>query len=252
MKASDIQFAEILIYFRILFKKIYFCAFNINKAVCSIIFQSDLMKNLSYLLFLSLLFSCQSPAPDNGLEKETKVMKVPPVAQYFEEINVVKMHLFATSEAMPNAEDYPYSGKELPAEALQYLGEGLQPSSEGKVFACYRTENSGHYILRIPGKTASSDLALAQWDQTAGQLVMLMDLAYQRCDAGLCQQQDAWLADLDDSRTLELIIRKNTHDGSGKITDESFEVLTDDGTGLFIKTNEQLASLAVKENYVMQ
>ncbi|MEZ4955171.1 MAG: hypothetical protein R2825_16515 [Saprospiraceae bacterium] len=210
------------------------------------------MKNLSFLLFLSLLFSCQSPAPENGTKKETKVMEVPPVAQYFEEINVVKMHLFATSAAMPNAEDYPYSGKELPTEAIKYLGEGLQPNGGGKAYACYRTENSGHYILRIPGKTTPSELALAQWDKSAGQLVKLMDLAYQRCNAGLCQQQDAWLADLDDSRTLELIVRKRTRDDSGAVSDESFEVLTDDGTGHFIKTNEQLASLAVKENYVMQ
>lgn len=210
------------------------------------------MKNLPFLLFLSLLFSCQPPAPESSAEKETKVVDVPPVAQYFEEINVVKMHLFATSEAMPNAEDYPYSGKELSEEAIKYLGKGLQPNGEAKAFACYRTENSGHYILRVLGKTASSELALAQWDQAAGQLVKLMDLAYQRCDAGHCERQDAWLADLDDSRTLELIIRKRTRDDSGAVSEESFEVLTDDGTGHFVKTNEQLTSLAVKENYVMQ
>ena len=166
----------------------------------------------------------------------------------FEEVNVVKMHLFGTAET----KDYPYAGKAMGSEATALLSDGLQPADGQKVYACYFTENSHHFILRIPNEKAANNLVLAKWDKAAEKLVKVSDLAYLHCNENTCQQQDAWLADLDDSRTLELILRRHTRDAKGEITNESFEVLTDDGMGHFKKTNEQLASLAVKEYYVMQ
>ncbi len=211
------------------------------------------MKNLLILFSIFLLTACQSNSNQNTAEQVVEEMKPkPPIMDSFEEVNVVKMHLFGTTEAMPNPDNYPYTGKALTGDLANMLGDGLQPSDSGGAYACYHTENSNHYILRIPGKQGSSDLALAMWDETMGKLVKVMDLAYIHCEEGTCMQQDAWLADLDDSRTLEMVIRKRTRDAQGNVSDESFEVLTDDGTGHFKKTNEQLASLAVKDNYVMQ
>ena len=211
------------------------------------------MKNLFFLLSIFLFVACQSNTNQQTAEQPAKEMKSKPaIMDSFEEVNVVKMHLFGTTEAMPNADNYPYTGKVLNDDASKMLGEGLQANEQGAVYACYHTENSNHYILRTPGKNGSSDLVLALWDEAKGSLVKVMDLAYIHCEEGICMQQDAWLADLDDSRTLEMIIRKQTRDAQGNVSDESFEVLTDDGTGHFKKTTEQLASLAVKDNYVMQ
>ncbi len=212
--------------------------------------KSKQMKNLCCLLLLGFAIACQTPPPQSA-DKDKAPMQAPPVNQYFEEINVVKMHLFAISDSLPDAGNYPYTGKALPPEAFEHLEKNLRPDDGQQVFGCYRTENSDHYILRLSHQKDVAKLVLAKWEETTGQLTKIMDLAYIRCDVNVCWQQDAWLADLDDSRTLELIVRKHTRDASGAVSDESFEVLTDDGTGHFIKTNEQLASLAVKENYVM-
>ena len=80
-------------------------------------------------------------------------------------------------------------------------------------------------------------MAIAKWDAGQKKLVKVTNLAYLMCDEGTCQQQDAWLADLDDNRTLELILRKHTRDAQGNISDESFEVLTDDGKMLYPVAN---------------
>lgn len=216
------------------------------------------MRNLIFFLPMMLLVACQQQNNQNGSTEKamTEVPKMsmadPKIMSLFEEVNVVKMHLFGTTEAMPNADNYPYAGKPITGEALGFLSNDLQPNDVGGVYACYHTENSNHFILRVPGKHASSDLVLAMWDGDAKKLVEVMDLAFLMCDEGICHQQDAWLADLDDSRTLELIVRKHTRDMQGNISEESFEVMTDNGTGHFIKTDEQLASLAVMGNYVMQ
>ncbi|HHM21487.1 MAG TPA: hypothetical protein ENJ20_05630 [Bacteroidetes bacterium] len=215
------------------------------------------MKNLIYLLLVLFLFACrqkQQPPLRKEMEEEKAKMKMadPTIKNLFDEVNVVKMHFFAISDAMSQEVEYPYEGKPITADAAKFLGEGLRSGQKGSTYACYRTENSGHYILRLPGEgTSGGHLVLAVWDAPSNQLVKVADLAHLTCNENTCHQQDAWLADLDDSRTLELIIRKQTAGPSGQLTDESFEVLTDDGTGHFKKAGEQLASLAVIDFYVM-
>ncbi|MCB9341462.1 MAG: hypothetical protein H6577_25345 [Lewinellaceae bacterium] len=226
------------------------------------------MKNLVILVSFILAIGCQpnqtqqqasAPAGDEmktsaapaGDEMKTSAVNED-FKNLFEEVNVVKMHLFASHEANPNPDNYPYVGKPITGNMTQYLPPDAQANGTGGVFACYRTENSGHYILRIPGKDASSDLVLCKWDGAAGKLKKVAYLAFLQCENGTCYQQDSWLADLDDNRLLELIVRSQKRDSKGMISDETFDVITDDGTGSFTKSNEQLASLAVKSNYVMQ
>jgi len=213
------------------------------------------MKKLFYFLPIVLLAACSQP--DNNQSMAGHGDKMGPqidknLMGLFEEVNVVKMHLFGTSEANPNADNYPYTGKAIAGDALKLLAGDLQPTDNAGVYACYHTENSDQFILRVPGKNHSSDLALAEWDAKTGKLVKIMELAYLVCDNGACQQQDAWLADLDDNRKLELVVRKHTRDAQGNVSDESFEVMTDKGKGDFVNADKQLASLAVKEYYVMQ
>jgi hypothetical protein len=211
------------------------------------------MKNFSYLLVLIAFTACQqnqpstpaATAPDNTPSVNEAVKNV------FEEVNVVKMHLFATQETAPNADNYPYVGKAVGKDLLPMLGEGLQPSGEFGVFTCYYTENGKFFILRVPGKYVSGDLALARWDATANKLAKVTDLAYIQCDEGVCHQQDAWLTDLDDSRTLELIL-KSRHTENGALKEEQFTVMTEDGKGGFVQADAKLTSLAIKDNYVMQ
>ena len=215
------------------------------------------MKNLILYLPLLFLIACQPNNPSEQKaepmpEKADMKMADPAIMSFFEEVNVVKMHLFSTTEAMPNSDDYPYTGKAITGDALNFLSEDLKPSELDGAYGCYHTENSDHFILRVPGQSGSNSLVLARWNSNDRKLYKIMDLASLDCSKGACEQQDAWLADLDDNRTMELIIRKQTLGKNAADTNESFMVLTDDGNGQFVKTDEKLASLAVKDNYVMQ
>ncbi len=168
----------------------------------------------------------------------------------FEEVNVVKMHLFGTNELEPKQEDYPYAGKKIEEGFMKYLGEGLQPNEVGSVYACYRTEIYNLYVLRVPGKYASSDLVLAKWDNATSKLMKVIDLAMLQCDEGMCHQQDAWLTDLDDDRVLDLVIHTMTND-NGKISDETFTVMSQPSPATFTKASDALTSLAPQTSYVM-
>ena len=170
--------------------------------------------------------------------------------QLFEEVNVVKMHLFGTNEAEPKQDDYPYAGKMIEEHFMKYLGNGLQPNEVGSVYACYRTEVYNFYILRVPGKYASSDLVLAKWDNATSKLLKINDLAMLQCDEGLCHQQDAWLTDLDDNRVLDLVIHSASIE-NGKVSDEKFEVFDQPSPGSFAKAPDSLAMLAPQTSYVL-
>ncbi|MEK7255339.1 MAG: hypothetical protein AAB316_11385 [Bacteroidota bacterium] len=211
------------------------------------------MKNLIYLLFLLLAVACQ-PAAE---QKETAAADAKPAGapdalrNAFEEVNVTKMHLYATEETAPDTAAYPFVGTPLTGDLAQYLDADLQPGETG-VFGTYLIENTQFFILRVPGKYVSGDLALAGWDASAsgGKLKKVADLAHRWCDEGVCHQQDAWLIDLDDNRKLELVTRSQSTE-NGKLTEQKFEVMTEDGQGGFVKTDEALASLAVEKYYVM-
>ena len=213
------------------------------------------MKKVIFFFSVALFFGCQDGNEQKPPVEETTTakMSMPDASLHdlFEEVNVVKMHLFGTTETDPKADNYPYVGKPIPANLHNLLDKKFG-AEVGPVFACYRTENSGHYILRVPGKNVSGDLALAKWDDEMGKLVKLNLLAYRWCDEGVCNQQDSWLTDIDDDRDLELITRQHHIDEQGNISDEKFEVATDDGTGHFKQASADLAALAVKDRYVMQ
>ncbi|MCC6725234.1 MAG: hypothetical protein IT258_12040 [Saprospiraceae bacterium] len=213
------------------------------------------MKQLVFAILVFGFIGCKQEAATTETAATTEPAAKQPavnetVQNLFEEVNVVKMHLFGTKEAEPTQEKYPYTGKLVNEADLQYFSPELHPNEVGGVYACYRTEYNGFYILRVPGKYASSDLALAKWDANTNKLVKVMDLAMLQCDEGLCHQQDAWLTDLDDDRSLELVIRKAEND-NGKISKEEFTVLMQQPPGSFTKAPEQLASLAPPTSYVL-
>ncbi|MEM9260692.1 MAG: hypothetical protein AAGA62_13670, partial [Bacteroidota bacterium] len=115
-------------------------------------------------LFAACQQGPEKSTPTPAADAKKAMMADPALMSFFEEVNVVKMHLFGTNEAMPDAENYPYVGKEITGESIAMLSTELQPNDAGRVYGCYHTENSDHFILRVPGKESSSDLAIAQWD----------------------------------------------------------------------------------------
>lgn len=209
------------------------------------------------LFSLTSIFSCKNEAPEAAQtthEPKANTMEGHTIdtsfRKMFEEINMVKMHFFGTSELEPNKDDYPYTGQKIEGDAAKFLGDGLQSNETGAVYATYKAENYNLYVLRVPGKYASSDLALAKWDDASKKLVKIYDLANLQCDEGLCHQQDAWLTDLDDDRVLDLVVRSHSND-NGKISDEKFMVMAQPSPGNFAQAPEGLASLAPQTSYVL-
>lgn len=204
---------------------------------------------------LFAVLSCQPNQPTeqstNVAAQSTDTAMDSTFQKLFEEVNVVKMHFFGTQEAAPSAENYPYVGTIIGEDGLKFLETALQPNEVGSVYACYRTENNNFYVLRVPGKYASSDLVMAKWDPAQGKLVKIHDLASLHCDEGLCHQQDAWFYDLDDNRKLELVIKSHTKELNSQPTDEQFTVLAQDEAGNLVKADEKLTSLAIPANFVL-
>ena len=97
------------------------------------------MKKMIFWPFLLLAVACQSPQKQPWqADTEKASMKGSPMAELndlFDVVNVVKMHLYATEEATPTGESYPYVGQPIPESLFGYLGSELQPRP-GEVFAC--------------------------------------------------------------------------------------------------------------------
>lgn len=219
-------------------------------------FDTRFVFGATALLLMAVFFACKNEgdAPTQASVETKKMADGQTIdstfRNMFEEVNVVKLHAFGTNELEPKQEDYPYTGKKIEEAQMKYLGDGLQANEVGGVYACYRTEAYNLYVLRVPGKYASSDLALAKWDDASQKLVKVMDLASIQCDEGYCIQQDAWLTDLDDNRALDLVTHSMTND-NGKISDEKFTVYTQPTPGNFAKAPDNIASLAPITSYVM-
>ncbi len=211
------------------------------------------MKNLTYLFALVLFAACQpnQPAQDaaDTKDKVEEGTANQSVMDLFEEVNVLKMHLYSTLEDDPEGETYPYAGKQFGEDTFGFLPDGVQPNEVGGVFGTYRVENTNFYILRVPGQEVSSDLVLCKWDGAANKLRKVIDLASYRCDGQSCRQQDAWLTDLDDDRVHELVLRTADVDATGKALNEKFVVLSQDAEGNFKPSNELITSLAIEEYY---
>ncbi len=215
------------------------------------------MKNFFCLLLLSTLsVACQpvetkQPEPGKAAEATAPGMNAALLELFGREVLVAKMHLFAAAADGGADTSFAYFGKPISGELAASLDASMQATEAGGVFACYQLTGGKFFVLRIPGKNPSGDLALARWDGAAGKLVKVTDLAWRHCNASACHQQDAWLADLDDDRKFELVTRSRSADLKGKVSEEAFSVMTEDGKGGFVKASEQIGSLAVKGNYVL-
>lgn len=161
-------------------------------------------------------------------------------AKYFEDVTVVKMHLF--SPAKVDSTEYPYFGKLLPVEAINHLEKKLAQTNKQGLYACYKMQE-GFYLLRAPNDNLSNALVLCRWDKEQDKLVQTMPLSFSYCREGICHQQDAWLTDLDLDNQLELITRsrekKENKDAPSNLT---FKVLMQDGSGKFVPGKKDIVN----------
>ncbi|MEY3367971.1 MAG: hypothetical protein RI973_1126 [Bacteroidota bacterium] len=164
----------------------------------------------------------------------------------FEPQIVVKMHFFSARDSAGVPADYPYAGIKIDGQLLNLL-DGSLSEGEGssELHACYFIENAGNYVLR-----SGRDLLLARWNAGTGRLEKTLVLASYDCQNASCRQQDAWLIDLDDDRSLELIIRSQAKDAGGNILADDFKVLSEKDDS-YSDSSPELIALAIKDRYLL-
>lgn len=139
-------------------------------------------------------------------------------------------HLFPIVR-VDNPGNYPYKGTLLDTSMYKYFD---QQSSEiwnntgGDVLAV--GQFGDFYICRVPGRYVSSDIALFRLNN--GRLKRSETVAWAWCDEGWCNQQDAWLKDVNADGKIDLIQHYTLTDDKGKVREERTNVMlqSEDGT----------------------
>ena len=205
------------------------------------------MNKIWILLPALLVFACQQQNKQNedtGQANGSAAMDAA-LKGLFEPQIVVKMHFFSARDSAGVPADYPYAGNKIEGELLQLLDGSLSEGQGSELHACYFIENGDTYILR-----SGRDLLLARWNMGTGRLEQSMVLASYDCQNASCRQQDAWLIDLDDDRSLELIIRSQEKDAGGNLLADDFKVLSEKDDS-YSDSSPELIALAIKDRYLL-
>lgn len=142
-------------------------------------------------------------------------------------------HLFPILK-VDNPGDYPYMGVPIDTAFFQYFDEETSEvwaSSGGDVMAIGKLDE--FFLCRLPGRYVSSDLAIFRSEN--GRLRHVETIAWAWCDEGWCNQQDAWLRDLDKDGRIDLIQHYTLTDDQGKLREERITALLQDENGDFVE-----------------
>ena len=206
------------------------------------------MNKIWILLPVLLVFACQQQNNQNEATGQANGSAAMDAALQglFEPQIVVKMHFFSARDSAGVPADYPYAGNKIEGALLQMLDGSLsEGEGSGDLHACYFIENAGTYVLR-----SGRDLLLARWNAKTGRLEQTLVLASYGCQDASCRQQDAWLIDLDDDRSLELIIRSQEKDAGGNLLADDFKVLSEKDDS-YSDSSPALIALASKYRYLL-
>jgi heat shock protein HslJ len=131
-----------------------------------------------------------------------------------------------------NPGNYPFEGTLVDTTLYRYFDSetaGIWSSTGGEVMAV--GQYGGLFICRIPGRYVSSDIALFQ--NANGKLTRTETVAWAWCDEGWCNQQDAWLQDVNQDSLIDIIQHYTLTDDKGKIREERMTVLIQTESGSF-------------------
>ena len=130
-----------------------------------------------------------------------------------------------------NPGKYPLKGTLIDTSFYKYFdaqSSDIWSSTGGDVLAVGRYGD--FYVCRIPGRYVSSDIALFRLKD--GQFHRSETVAWAWCDEGWCNQQDAWLKDVNGDSRTDLIQHYTLTDDKGKVKEERLSILlqSEDGT----------------------
>ena len=93
-----------------------------------------------------------------------------------------------------------------------------------------------YYVCRVPGRYVSSDIALFRLEK--GLMRRSETIAWAWCDEGWCNQQDAWLQDVNKDGRTDIVQHYTLTDDKGKIKEERMTLLLQDQNGSFMATSD--------------
>ena len=131
-----------------------------------------------------------------------------------------------------NPGNYPFIGSLVDTSLYRYFDAetvSVWNNAGGEVMAV--GQYGGLFICRIPGRYVSSDIALFRND--GNKMTRLEIIAWAWCDEGWCNQQDAWLQDVNGDGRVDVIQHYTLTDDKGKIREERMTVLVQDEEGHF-------------------
>lgn len=146
------------------------------------------------------------------------------------------LHIYPTMRE-DNLEDYPYKGQQIDTALYDVFDEQTSKiwrETGGRVFAIGSWND--YYLFRIPGRYISSDIALFRLEN--GQMRHVETVAWMWCDEGWCNQQDAWLIDLDRDGRFDIVQRYQLTDDKGKLIEDMIHGLRQMENGLFDDADE--------------
>ncbi len=131
-----------------------------------------------------------------------------------------------------NPGNYPYKGTLVDTSLYRFFDAEtaeIWNTTGGDVLAV--GQYGGLFICRIPGRYVSSDIALFR--KESGVLRRIETVAWAWCDEGWCNQQDAWLSDLNKDGKVDIVQRYTLTDDTGKVREERLTALVQDENGDF-------------------
>jgi heat shock protein HslJ len=143
----------------------------------------------------------------------------------------IMLHLFPILR-VDKPGTYPYQGTLVDTSFLQLFDTetaSVWRNAGGEVFAVGKYD--GFYVCRVPGRYVSSDIALFQ--RSNGSLARSETVSWAWCDEGWCNQQDAWLRDVNKDGRMDIIQHYTLTDDKGKLREERMTVLVQNESGTF-------------------
>lgn len=160
--------------------------------------------------------------------------------------NAASLHLYPILR-VDNPGNYPFKGTLIDTALYRYFEEEtaeIWNTAGGDVLAVGKFGN--FYITRIPGRYVSSDIAL--FKNTGDEFTRVETIAWAWCDEGWCNQQDAWLQDVNKDNLVDIVQHYTLTDDKGKLREERITVLLQNEEGSF---KEEQTLKPRKENYKM-
>lgn len=145
-------------------------------------------------------------------------------------------HLFPILQ-VDNPDGYPYKGMPIDTALYKYFdtnSSSVWLETGGEVMAV--GQFGDFFICRVPGRYVSSDIAL--YRIVNGLMTHTETVAWAWCDEGWCNQQDAWLTDVNQDGRLDLVQHYTLTDDRGKIREERVTASLQDEGGNFVENRD--------------